>query len=695
MGGSAEWGKGHPRQVATKEASGPELMSNHAETLRWAESADFALPEPGALLEPSLRDAASLRVRLGSKLTAFQAAQWEKLQSWKKHFITTGEQQRWVESMPEAVRYVCNSLQGPLLGAALAACRHDDCTLLADLHDGFEAVGKITVSGTWAPRIEADAAPLADILATARTRQDAGHVRMPTRNQQELWSAVKEQARRKRFELVRAGSVEALLRKIRAQLGDFVDQLYFGVEQGDKVRGCQGAKQAGITAATQLQEKMHMMGIDGVAGLVRSAAKVHPTEQLTLSKVDWKKMFHQAGMRPQHRKFFVSLVIDTDSNEIVAAIPRCMTFGGRAQPQQCSRMPRAVVVIARRFFGLLCDHHVDDVVQCAPATTAPAEFHLLGNIHRLLGFEIAGPAGPADKYFGPCSQGLVLGAGFHLPPPPCGAGGTLILWEVPEGKADKYADGLLRARARCSPGTASKLAGQLTWAFSLSWGRVGGIFLRSLYDQAHAESAQTDRRFRMSVDGLVDLLRSSGADGLRHAVLREPCSRPHCVLIGDARGRGRPYGTEAIGAIIADTRLQRWEFFSAAVDDSLEKFLPKNRLQRINEAETLWVWVALRTWGHYLAGADITVLVDSSAASGVIRKGMSGSPTLCCLSAEVWRMVRLLGARIWVIRIPSAANPADPLSRLEISAAVRLGWSRVNQPQIPSHWTFDPAKWGL
>ena len=123
-----------------------------------------------------------------------------------------------------------------------------------------------------------------------------------------------------------------------------------------------------------MQEKMHMMGVDGVTALVRAAARVHPRERLLLAKVDWRKMFHQAGLLPAHRRYFVSFALDTETDKVVAIVPRCMTFGGRAQPQQCSRMPRAVVIVARRFFGILCDHHVDDVVICGPSMQADADF---------------------------------------------------------------------------------------------------------------------------------------------------------------------------------------------------------------------------------------------------------------------------------------------------------------------------------
>ena len=72
---------------------------------------------------------------------------------------------------------------------------------------------------------------------------------------------------------------------------------------------------------------------------------------------------------------------------------------------------------------------------------------------------------------------------------------------------------------------------------------------------------------------------------------------------------------------------------------------------------------------------------------------MSGSVTLGCLSAEVWREARLRGARLWVVRIPSGANPADPLSRLIVGPALARGWRQVSA-DAPAQWHFDPRLWG-
>ena len=198
----------------------------------------------------------------------------------------------------------------------------------------------------------------------------------------------------------------------------------------------------------------------------------------------------------------------------------------------------------------------------------------------------------------------------------------------------------------------------------------------------------------MSVDGLIDVLEDAGPGGFRRPIFRSPHARPHRFVIGDARGWGEPHSTEALGVILTDARLPHSQFSSTPVSKDLERFLPPRKDQRINEAETLWVWVVFRTWQKHLAGANVTVAVHSSPAQGGLRKGMSGSAVLCCLSAEVWRLARHIDARIWVERVPSAANPADPHSWLSTADALQRGWTHVKQSHVPVAWHFDPRTRG-
>ena len=76
---------------------------------------------------------------------------------------------------------------------------------------------------------------MADILAEARSRQEAGQVELPREHRKELRATIKSQAGGGRFQIVCGKGVKDVVSTIRAELGEFLDLLYFGVERDGKV----------------------------------------------------------------------------------------------------------------------------------------------------------------------------------------------------------------------------------------------------------------------------------------------------------------------------------------------------------------------------------------------------------------------------------------------------------------------------
>ena len=159
----------------------------------------------------------------------------------------------------------------------------------------MQAVGDILASGTWSPKTEAPLArSLDELLRDARHKQRHKILSIPKQHAKELWSSVRTLAESGKLDIVRGADAQEVVANVRSLVGDFVHVPFFGVPQDNKVRGCPGASSAGLTAGTRLNEKMHMLGIDGVTALVRAAAAAHPTSQLKISKVFWKYRLHRA-----------------------------------------------------------------------------------------------------------------------------------------------------------------------------------------------------------------------------------------------------------------------------------------------------------------------------------------------------------------------------------------------------------------
>ena len=163
-------------------------------------------------------------------------------------------------------------------------------------------------------------------------------------------------------------------------------------------------------------------------------------------------------------------------------------------------------------------------------------------------------------------------------------------------------------------------------------------------------------------------------------------------MFTDARGKGEPWGTEALGSLLLPVQgnnHQSARYTSAAVDKNLEQMLPADRQQRINEAEALAVLQGILSHKHSLREVDLTVYIDSSAALGAIRKCYSQSQFLAAIAGEIYLLCEHLSIRLWLSQIPSKLNPADGLSRLDLTEAIKYGWVRQKVQSV--RWTtFQP-----
>ena len=107
---------------------------------------------------------------------------------------------------------------------------------------------------------------------------------------------------------------------------------------------------------------------------------------------------------------------------------------------------------------------------------------------------------------------------------------------------------------------------------------------------------------------------------------------------------------------------------------------------RINEAETVNVLLALTIWRHYFQQCDVNVWVDSATTKGVIANGYSRSKALTAMSAQVWHQAANTQCGIWVFRVPTKLNPADPLSRGDDAIARKHGFSKVRATNMPTNF---------
>ena len=124
-------------------------------------------------------------------------------------------------------------------------------------------------------------------------------------------------------------------------------------------------------------------------------------------------------------------------------------------------------------------------------------------------------------------------------------------------------------------------------------------------------------------------------------------------------------------------------YFMVTVTEEIAVWLPKGttpdaKQQRINEAEAVGVVLLLHTFREELQGMDLTVYVDNTGAEGALKKGFSGSRFMTAAAAEAWDLAIRHEIGLWIERVPSKENIADPPSRgddrflKEVMEAIRV-----------------------
>jgi len=122
--------------------------------------------------------------------------------------------------------------------------------------------------------------------------------------------------------------------------------------------------------------------------------------------------------------------------------------------------------------------------------------------------------------------------------------------------------------------------------------------------------------------------------------------------------------------------------FSCEVHQKLiAKWLP--RKSQIAMVELFATVVALKTFGHRIAGSWSLLLVDSEPVQGALVKGYSSREDLCELVGIFWNLALELKINLYIDRVPTDANPADPPSRDNLSVGAKAGWITVD-PIFPS-----------
>ena len=252
----------------------------------------------------------------------------------------------------------------------------------------------------------------------------------------------------------------------------------------------------------------------------------------------------------------------------------------------------------------------------------------------------------------------------------------VLYTRVDAEKASKYRLQLkeLLELQHLSPGDASKLAGRLSFAVTVSGCRVGRAYIKPFYAQAHSPTApntvstrllQSARWFHAYLEKCPFSVRRVRTE---HAA--------QCITWSDAAG-----ATKWVAAIASVQGQYFWTRLKTP-DDVWEQLLDRGDFQ-IGFQELLGLLLAWGTFGHLLKGACWLAFVDNDGVLHAVMKGGGGGPESFACIGHLWLDLAEAQVDLHVGRVESAANPADGPTRDSLALLQRMKavWM---QPRLPS-----------
>ena len=589
-----------------------------------------------------------------------------------------------------------------LRGRLLRIAGYPDKACAPDNIAGFTLFGNIGPVEGWelsgeTPCADVAAARVA-ILAKAASRRARHEWKLPYRHKAEIWEKLHAEVRRGWLDVpVRAKDAQS-------QLGPFASWLVFGVEETKTVNGtsvqalrlCVDPDEP--NAVTAVLSKTPMADVDGVADLFRA---VHSAVcgPLQGAKEDWEAGFRALDLAEIDRNLFC--VHAEDLRGLVWIFrPRRLLFGPRAGPPQFCRRSGALDFLAGALLCIASTSHVDDHIIADKAGPCASSAHVaFVKLAELLGdpLKVEKAVPGRDEVAQATSSLVAVGVHWELQQDSAALArdGVLARLTVPEAKRDKYR-GLIKADLRSdrlSPPSAAKRVGQMESLASSTWGQQTRSLHWPLYERKRQTAAVDDRMTPALRWSLRELDLHLDLASARSLFIRA-AGRPRRIVFTDARGRHEQvYGTELLGGAVLPPHGVHLQGFPALVCGSVQEYeawLPQpcsqdDAQQRINECESLAAVVTLCAFASDLAGSDVMWAIDSSAAEGTSRSGYSPNRFLCALAGEFWRLTQEYDIRVWLYRVPSKSNLADPISRGELASF--RDFRQVEAPKL------DPSSW--
>ena len=556
--------------------------------------------------------------------------------------------------MPEHVRALVGDKRLLLFKEILSDLGYPDVGLVDEIAEGFKLSGWMSKSNVFKPRTKRPSMTMATLKRLSKGLNASTLRSMAVRQEEDLERATWNET----LEEEKKGWIWFDSDDTSSET-KFVGRR-FGIRQSEKTRVIDDCSCCGLNWTVGLPEKLHLQSIDILASMVATAFNVcsDPSFPDVYGRCyDLKSAYKQFAVSLQDRLTLRMAVRDPDSDLVKLIGFNALPFGAVGSVSGFLRVSLAVWYIGVTALNLCWTAFYDDFGVLSRRELLSNTSWCVETLFKLLGLRYA----TDGKKFLPFDRKFKM-LGLHVD-----LSGTqqrdLKIGHTPERKEelrDKI-DSILAA-GFMEPKEAERLRGRMVFYEGFTFGRVANAAIKNL------------GRFCTEGSGkrLLD-------DSIKYSLLvlrdRVLCAPPICIgaslnhtwlIFTD--GACNPEKMEgSIGGLVIDPRGCCQSYFSSAVplDVMLEFF--RFSQNPIHELEVLPVLVACQLWGRRYEGALVVYYIDNESARMAFIRGSGDTPFSSCIISDFVDVESQLQHRSWFGRCPSASNPADGASRLDLT----------------------------
>lgn len=578
------------------------------------------------------------------------------------------ERMQWTQDSPAEVQLLTSRIHGPLWRCLLAMAGVEAGSFLRDLQLGFPLVGEL-------PPCEGSSK--SEVFKAGMTVQQLRQNRVALN--QNVLAAVKELPFSEDISpqvyddfflgamtvprLLTPSDVESVtltrripVRELRAK--------------GWRTRVVDHESESGVNLATLPCDRIQHDTLDTLAAIVFNF--FHHDSNVRMWKRDVSKAFRRVPIRSSHLEF--SWSVWSDQGVLWTAQHKGMPFGTVSAVYAWHRVGHMLRTLVLRIFKAPVARYVDDFFGASKLGVVYTGGWLLTVLAGLLGF----PTDP-EKDSDNAESMVVLGSLCRVD-----FRGRSLRTHVEPSKAAKYAQ-LLQTVLDTNllePGQASKMAGRLSFAVTVSGNRVGRAYIKPFYAQAHAPlpGHVVSPWLRRSAEWFIRYLKQPPVS------VRRGCGndRPCVVSWSDAAGE-----STWVAAVICVTGTFFWTRLQTPPE--ILKLLLDRGDHQIGFQELLGIILVWGTFEHLLQGALWLAFVDNDGVLHALTKGGGGGPESFACIGKLWLELAYGQTDLHCGRVESAANIADGPTReqFDLLGQLKATWvPPILPPWVQRMWSY-------